>query len=193
MLSDKQKRQVYDQYGEEGLKMGGTLAALLLSSPCAPYAISRQLHRCFVFSFCVVYAERTDIIFTHRQLWQAVRPCMSFDVSHILCRSTTASGSRWSWPSRCAARVFLSNIVSGYCLNMSSSFAGPEARLLLQNAEWHQVQSASVHQHSALHVWELVALCRCSDTPMQYASIPAQKFRVCCRVCSRGRQRVPLQ
>ena len=23
VLSDKQKRQIYDQYGEEGLKMGG--------------------------------------------------------------------------------------------------------------------------------------------------------------------------
>lgn len=35
MLSDKQKRQIYDQYGEEGLKMGGMLAmhALLSKHP----------------------------------------------------------------------------------------------------------------------------------------------------------------
>ena len=98
MLSDKQKRQVYDQYGEEGLKMGGTLAALLLSSPCAPYAISRQLHRCFVFSFCVVYAERTDIIITHRQPWQAVRPCMSFDVSTYYAGAPPPPGADGAGP-----------------------------------------------------------------------------------------------
>ncbi len=28
VLSDKEKRQIYDQYGEEGLKMGGMLAGL---------------------------------------------------------------------------------------------------------------------------------------------------------------------
>ena len=32
VLSDKQKRQIYDQYGEEGLKMGGMPATLLLLS-----------------------------------------------------------------------------------------------------------------------------------------------------------------
>ena len=31
VLSDKQKRQIYDQYGEEGLKMGGMS---YLRAPC---------------------------------------------------------------------------------------------------------------------------------------------------------------
>lgn len=34
MLSDKQKRQIYDQYGEEGLKMGGMPR---LQAQCHPH------------------------------------------------------------------------------------------------------------------------------------------------------------
>ncbi len=46
VLSDKQKRQIYDQYGEEGLKMGGEQLAMLLPlPPCTPCALSTVGHR----------------------------------------------------------------------------------------------------------------------------------------------------
>ena len=57
VLSDKQKRQIYDQYGEEGLKMGGEqLAVPLLPLPCIPCALSK-VWRLAAFLHCVSPAK----------------------------------------------------------------------------------------------------------------------------------------
>ena len=49
VLSDKEKRQIYDQYGEEGLKMGGMLAVLLGFASCIAW-IERAKEDVLIFS-----------------------------------------------------------------------------------------------------------------------------------------------
>ncbi len=95
VLSDKQKREIYDQYGEEGLKMGGAHASInkLLHQvqACCEFTIMLQLKHDIASSrICTDSDSGTVSLQVHHRLLEQTEldPQVSFLTLHILTLHT---------------------------------------------------------------------------------------------------------